>query len=117
MDSRKTRLKKLLDEIALKYKDTHKSRSSLARAMGIPIQVLGSYCRGDSFPDRENFLKIAQFLGISTLELEAKLDGRELPTPQSQPQKAEDVILIAAQLPNSEKLALLKYLANTLEYA
>lgn len=38
-------------------------------------------------------------------------------TTRSQPEKAEDIIPIAAQLPDSEKLALLKYLVNTLEYA
>jgi len=112
-NQRKIRLQQLLESLAVNYD----SRSELAKAMGIPIQAVGTYFRGESFPDHENLSKIAKFLNISVFQLAAQLDGRELPTPQSQPEKAEDVILIAAQLPASEKFALLKYLVNTLEYA
>ena len=112
-NQRKIRLQQLLESLAVNYE----SRSELAKAMGLPIQAVGTYFRGESFPDHENLAKIATFLKISVFQLAAQLDGRELPTPESQPEKAEDVILIAAQLPDSEKLALLKYLVNTLEYA
>ena len=112
-NQRKIRLQQLLESLAVNYD----SRSELAKAMGIPIQAVGTYFRGESFPDHENLAKIAKFLNISVFQLAAQLDGRELPTPQSHPEKAEDVILIAAQLPNTEKFALLKYLVNTLEYA
>jgi hypothetical protein len=57
------------------------------------------------------------FLNISVFQLAAQIEGRELSATRSQPEKAEDIIPIAAQLPDSEKLALLKYLVNTLEYA
>jgi transcriptional regulator with XRE-family HTH domain len=112
-NQRKIRLQQLLESLAVNYE----SRSELAKAMGIPIQAVGTYFRGESFPDHENLAKIAQFLNISVFQLAAQLEGRELSATRSQPEKAEDIIPIAAQLPDSEKLALLKYLVNTLEYA
>lgn len=113
MDDRKIRLQKLLKSIAKGYK----SHSDLARAMGIPVQAFGTYIRGTSLPEGENFRKIAEFLKISGDELNAQLLGMDLngAVYQVNQRKASDIIPIAAQLPDSEKIALVKYLVNTLD--
>lgn len=117
MTDRKARLKEVLKKVAMQHKDVYKSRSALARAMDIPIQVLGTYFRGDSFPDRDNFVKIASFLGLTVVQLESLLDDATVDLPLTDTKKADDIIPVVLQLPDSEKFALLKYLVNTLEYA
>ena len=112
-NQRKIRLQQLLESLAVNYD----SRSELAKAMGLPIQAVGTYFRGESFPEHENLAKIAKFLNMSVFELLSQLEGKEVSTEELNPEKAEDLILVASRLPDSEKFALLKYLVNTLEYA
>ncbi|MEG3437670.1 helix-turn-helix transcriptional regulator [Pannus brasiliensis CCIBt3594] len=121
MEDRKIRLQKMLAELAKNYS----SESELARAMGIPRQAFGTYARAESFPQGENLQKIANFLNLSIDELMGQLWEKERSlktkekgaTYQVNSNKAEDLIPIAAQLPNSEKLALVKYLVNSLDVA
>ena len=106
MTDRKARLKEVLKKVAMQHKDVYKSRSALARAMDIPVQVLGTYFRGDSFPDRDNFVKIANFLGLTVLELEFLLDDATVDLPLTEATSAATIIPIAAQLPDSESVQL-----------
>lgn len=114
-DLRKVRLQQLLHAAVVQTNSD--GYSDLARKMGIPIQAMGNYYRADNCPNRENFLKIAEFLKITPYELDALLDGESVMKMPTEATNAATIIPIAAQLSDSEKLALLKYLVNTLEYA
>lgn len=114
-DLRKVRLQELLHAAAVQTKSD--GYSDLARKMGIPIQAMGNYYRGDNCPNRENFLKIAEFLNITPYELDALLDGKNAMKMPTEATSASAIIPIAVQLSDTEKLALIKYLINTLECA
>lgn len=114
-DPRKVRLQQLL-RVAM-AKTESDGYSELARKMNIPIQAMGNYYRGDNCPNRENFLKIAEFLELTPYELDALLDGQDAVKLPTDTKKADDIIPVVLQLPDSEKFVLLKYLVNTLEYA
>jgi transcriptional regulator with XRE-family HTH domain len=119
MESPRERLASLLKQ----YAEKMGKQTLLADEIGIKTGTLNKYIQGESYPNFANLEKIAFFVGMTAKQLDSYLKGEEEKvqplkvkekgaTYQVNGNKAEDLIPIAAQLPDSEKIRLARFLLD-----
>ncbi len=97
----------------LKQARGNRSQRQFAVDLGLSQAAVQSWEKGESTPGLENLEAIANSLSMTLQGLLAHLRGDEAQNPPKA-KVAEDVLLIAEYLPNTEKSRLIKLLVDKL---